>query len=55
MIAVDTKTCRKCDRDLPASAFARVRADRPWLRSKCKDCEAARIRNSRKEARHGDA
>ena len=51
----ETKFCRRCERQLPLDAFGRVRADRPWLRSKCKECEAERRRDSRKEARRGDA
>lgn len=36
-----TKTCTDCQRDLPLGAFARVRSDRPWLRSKCRRCVSA--------------
>lgn len=38
MTAEATKTCTGCKRDLPLTAFARIRADKPWLRSKCREC-----------------
>lgn len=50
MADTQTKLCRKCQRHRPLDAFGLVRADRPWRRSKCKDCEAERLRDRRKEA-----
>jgi len=38
--SLETKRCTTCQRDLPLRAFARVRSDRPWLRSKCRACVA---------------
>lgn len=39
-MTADTKRCTACQRDLPLGAFARVRSDRPWLRSVCRQCVA---------------
>lgn len=53
MTDTQTKRCTRCYRVLPLDCFGKVRADRPWLRSKCNDCEAERRRLARKEARRG--
>lgn len=49
--AATTKACTKCGRELPVGAFARVRADRDWLRAKCRECEASRLRALRAQRR----
>lgn len=51
----ESKFCRRCKRQLPIDAFGLVRKDRPWRRSKCKECEAERLRDRRKGTDHGNA
>lgn len=45
---VSTKTCTRCDRDLPVAMFTK-RGDNDQLRSHCKDCRARYTREYKAE------
>lgn len=38
-----TKSCSKCNRNLPTSGFSKKRSAKDGLQAKCKDCDRARL------------
>lgn len=45
---MESKRCNQCKKKKPINMFYKLRADKPWRRSKCTDCHLKRSKSNRK-------